>query len=1047
MSFQVLFPSDTSSTASLKRIKGPSPRQASPQASLLNVLPAIKTPKQPKVEPERGCDVCPLNKVKGVKKILGTVAGTARVMVIAQSPGPIENEKGKELLGPAGKWWWKELLECTGLTRKDVEIQNAVKCFPADRVDNGWAWELKMRNPSTEEIRCCSVHTETALSKSKAEFIILLGAVAAKAVLGAKKLPSTKIFYSDKLKAKVYLLDHPAFFLRGYGRGPRYDQFRSTLKQLKADMEGEQDITDRFGFLRKQDYRLVVNRKQAIEASKIIREKTAKGFRAAVDIEDDTIDGKRRVVCCGFSVTKGQSFVYVFNHPEVPESDGAEVRKELAGLLEDEKVEKALQFGCSDVSKLWTKERLRVNGWTHDTMLSEYLRFSDRKAYGLVATYTSRFPEFSGYEMVVTDDMLAGVELPDRITNGTLEERYKYMESARLFSITKLSLDTLRLYNGGDCDLTKRIEVSNKKHVSDELMHLYVDLSRLLYKMEPNGPLYDYEQSATLTKIYPGQARWYKQKLISLLHQKQLVIKKINKKGVETTRVVEAEDYNPGSHEQVKAALGVVFGGTNFFTVKPNAGKHHWKAQKIDTTEATLLSLGRTHQFPLIQLKWRGAAKAESTLKSYEACAKANRHRLRTKWHAAGARTGRLRSGGSLRKTDKVVNLQNIKKDPHVQNLCVADLEWRKFYSAAQGIVAKYPKLELYWAALKKWENLSNTKRKTVARPAMSAVVIEQFKQFGAALEVWVRKYMPDLKTYLVLDYGQVEVRVMAQMSGDRNLLKDCQASDIHTRVGVTMTGWDAERIQNDEETRTLTKNVHFGIMFGLAEQGLYQFVLTMSPIDMRGRITQEEVSKAYHNYFKRYFRVKEFHLRQREFAVRHGYVETLFGMKQTLNVTDDSKQNEFDSFDEDAAGGGAYWGNQAINGPVQGTAHQLMICALVNLVRKHKKYAVLGIPPLEVHDALDFVVRVLDLPEGARKAKYLLEKESIATSKKDFGINWKIAVVTEAKAGIRLGTKVKLKDDMQISTFLAEWYRECEKQESKLQEDFAALVADALTN
>src|ERR1022692_3112621 len=71
----------------------------------------------------RGCAYCPMDSVKGVQKIMGTVEGK-NIFVWAQSPGPKENIKGIELWGPSGQWFWKRMEE-VGLYREDCDIQNA----------------------------------------------------------------------------------------------------------------------------------------------------------------------------------------------------------------------------------------------------------------------------------------------------------------------------------------------------------------------------------------------------------------------------------------------------------------------------------------------------------------------------------------------------------------------------------------------------------------------------------------------------------------------------------------------------------------------------------------------------------------------------------------------------------------------------------------------------------------------------------------------------------------------------------------------------------
>jgi DNA polymerase I-like protein with 3'-5' exonuclease and polymerase domains len=121
-----------------------------------------------------------------------------------------------------------------------------------------------------------------------------------------------------------------------------------------------------------------------------------------------------------------------------------------------------------------------------------------------------------------------------------------------------------------------------------------------------------------------------------------------------------------------------------------------------------------------------------------------------------------------------------------MQDMCVADKCWRKLVAVIDRITSEFA--EDRWARL---------------------------------IEKYIRRHMADLMTFLVLDYGQMEVRVLAQVSGDKNLLADCESGDIHTTVGVVMTGWAAEQIKNDNVTRTRTKNCVFGIAARVDRSGL----------------------------------------------------------------------------------------------------------------------------------------------------------------------------------------------------------------------------------
>ena len=208
-----------------------------------------------------------------------------RILIVAQSPGPEENAAGRVLVGESGKFLWDEL-KSVGIKRANCDAFNTVCCFPADRTQGSYNSYLKMRDPSALEIHCCSIHTNKAMEQSKARHILILGQVAAKAFLKTRSVPKQKMFWSEPHKAKIYLADHPSFFIRGYGAGDRMEAFRGTLAQLAADWQNKEvEHANNFAYLREQDYRLVVTSSESANADRIIRAYAAKGRRIAVDIE------------------------------------------------------------------------------------------------------------------------------------------------------------------------------------------------------------------------------------------------------------------------------------------------------------------------------------------------------------------------------------------------------------------------------------------------------------------------------------------------------------------------------------------------------------------------------------------------------------------------------------------------------------------------------------------------------------------------------------------------------------------------------------------
>ena len=187
-----------------------------------------------------GCEYCPLNEVPGINKIKGTVEGKD-IFVWAQSPGLEENRKKRELEGVSGQFLWGELKR-VGITREMCDIQNVVRCVPADRVESVRR-PLKMRNPTEEEIRCCSLYTIQAIEKQKAKLHLVFGEIAQKALLGTEYKKNKKAFWSEKLDGKVVCLEHPTYFIfMGYRDKSR--EPNAQLLKFRKRLDGHSRLSD-----------------------------------------------------------------------------------------------------------------------------------------------------------------------------------------------------------------------------------------------------------------------------------------------------------------------------------------------------------------------------------------------------------------------------------------------------------------------------------------------------------------------------------------------------------------------------------------------------------------------------------------------------------------------------------------------------------------------------------------------------------------------------------------------------------------------------------
>ncbi len=190
--------------------------------------------------------------------------------------------------------------------------------------------------------------------------------------------------------------------------------------------------------------------------------------------------------------------------------------------------------------------------------------------------------------------------------------------------------------------------------------------------------------------------------------------------------------------------------------------------------------------------------------------------------------------------------------------------------------------------------------------------------------------------TLLVSDYSQIELRILAHLSGDPNLLEAFRTGqDVHTQTAALVFGIDPADV--DLGLRARAKMVNFGVAYGMGGFGLAR----------RLGIPRVEAEAFIKGYFERFQAVKRFQEEAVEHAREKGYVTTLLGRRRYLPEIH-SKNWNIRSFAE----------RVAINSPIQGTAADLIKVAMIRI---HGRLADDGIPArmlLTVHDELVFEVR-----------------------------------------------------------------------------------------
>ena len=199
-------------------------------------------------------------------------------------------------------------------------------------------------------------------------------------------------------------------------------------------------------------------------------------------------------------------------------------------------------------------------------------------------------------------------------------------------------------------------------------------------------------------------------------------------------------------------------------------------------------------------------------------------------------------------------------------------------------------------------------------------------------------------------DYSQIELRVMAHLSDDENMIEAFrEGHDIHAATAAKIYKEEMENVSRDQ--RTKAKRANFGIIYGITIFGLAD----------RLEISREEARQLIDGYFETFPKVKEYMEKAKEEARSKGYVETLFHRRRYL-ADINSANGTVRGFAE----------RNAINAPIQGTAADIIKVAMVRIHRRFKSENIRSKMILQVHDELNFSV----YPDEKEKVERIVLEE-----------------------------------------------------------------------
>jgi DNA polymerase-1 len=192
--------------------------------------------------------------------------------------------------------------------------------------------------------------------------------------------------------------------------------------------------------------------------------------------------------------------------------------------------------------------------------------------------------------------------------------------------------------------------------------------------------------------------------------------------------------------------------------------------------------------------------------------------------------------------------------------------------------------------------------------------------------------------TLLAADYSQIELRILAHVSGDEHL-RDAFArgADIHRETAARVLHKAPEDVNHDE--RSMAKMVNFGLAYGMSDFGL----------SSRAGISRAEAKAFIDNYFATYSGISYYMLHIKELARQQGFVTTLLGRRRSIP--------ELHMSNPALRGAGE---RMAINMPIQGTAADIIKIAMIRLPERLRAAGLRARVLLQVHDEL-----VLEVPRG----------------------------------------------------------------------------------
>jgi DNA polymerase-1 len=226
--------------------------------------------------------------------------------------------------------------------------------------------------------------------------------------------------------------------------------------------------------------------------------------------------------------------------------------------------------------------------------------------------------------------------------------------------------------------------------------------------------------------------------------------------------------------------------------------------------------------------------------------------------------------------------------------------------------------------------------------------------------------------TLFAADYSQIDLRALAHLSGDEELVRAFKHDDdIHAATAARLFNVSPDEVTKDQ--RRFAKTINFGVIYGMSEYGLQQAT----------EFSREEAAKFIAQYFEKYPGVRRYLDGTKEKARRTGYVETLLGRRRKIPDINAANRQVREAAER-----------MAINMPVQGTSADIIKVAMIDLSKQMRQKKLASKMLLQVHDEL-----VFEVPDAETD-----EMRALVPRIMDSAVALKVPLKVDTKAGANWG-------------------------------------------